>query len=158
MAPPVLDGASRGWNNMLDDDDEDDCELSGDEGDSAAPPPQQDGSGEYSATNNLLRELHTLNQHRLLFSPPPSKAFHQPMPMPYHTSQEFYPTQSNLHQPPRSLGKFPDRLESPLEKPAGAGDEMAHVLKRYEETNRLLGEVFLSRRRGLDPPTQGQAS
>lgn len=38
---------------------------------------------------------------------------------------------------------------SPPDYSRPVGDEMEHVMKRYEESNRLLGELFLSRRREL---------
>ncbi|KAF8350258.1 hypothetical protein F5887DRAFT_944519 [Amanita rubescens] len=77
---------------------------------------------EYRTANGTLRELHTLHQHRLLFSS--------------HNS----PFQSALEQSKRI----------PLEAPNI--DEQTQVKERYEETNRILGSMLLSRRRelGLD--------
>lgn len=84
--PPVLDGASRGWaqapplsiNNAEDDDEED--YISDDAVENITPnfsincsltQQQQPGNkdkAEYTSTNSFLRELHTLQQHRLLSS------------------------------------------------------------------------------------------
>ena len=82
--PPVLDGAYRGWAQApLSIDNEDDGEedyISDDEIKNIAPNSsiscqQQQQPGDkagYTSTNSFLRELHTLQQHRLLsFSPPP---------------------------------------------------------------------------------------
>lgn len=81
--PPVLDGACRGWaqaplsiNNEEDDGEED--YISDDEKENTTTncsincSQQQPGDkAGYTSTNSFLRELHTLQQHRLLFSSPP---------------------------------------------------------------------------------------
>ena len=82
--PPVLDGACRGWAqappsiNKEEDDGEEDY-ISDDENKHITPncsinsslTQQQPGDNAgYTSTNSFLRELHTLQQHRLFFSPP----------------------------------------------------------------------------------------
>lgn len=156
MAPPVLDGASRGWNALCPGDEEETYFSEDDEEDDEATTASQSGpSREYSATNNLLRELHTLNQHRLLFSPAKTPLKQSPTP---HTVS-YSPRQYDAHRHRKSELES-SHIKDPLHSQQHLkkhdvlpnGDEQTHVLKRYEDTNRLLGELFLSRRRKLDDP------
>ena len=177
--PPVLDGACRGWaqaplsiNNEEDDGEEDyisddeiktvpncsiNCSLTQQQpGDKAA----------YTSTNSFLRELHTLQQHRHLFSsplPPPSAS----------TSSFFYGANtkdaalsapySAYHSPPiKGHSNLP--LQLPIERPRVSShtsptptaklsqqqshgfpiDETHSVTEHYEGTNKyaLFTEVF----------------
>ena len=70
--PPVLDGAQRGWAKSLEDDEEEDDEYDDDDnyGNHPSPLDTQAAQSEYQTTNSMLRDLHTLHQHRLLFASP----------------------------------------------------------------------------------------
>lgn len=141
-APPLLDGASRGWSQR--DEDEEDCYISDDE-DSVAPTPLDGSAGEYSSTNTLLRELHTLNQHRLLFSPSTEKSHPPSLSPPKYLSQHSFSPESSNHIPPWSKGQISSgggvahHIQANSFYDDGAqdvGDEMVHVMKRYEGTNK----------------------
>jgi len=99
----------------------------------------------YKSTNNFLHELHTLQRHRLSFSP--SQGYPNPF-SPRHGS----PYDFN-QQPSKGM---PDAAPSSMHAPAFASDigkqhEFDSVREHYEEMNRLLGSVVLCRRRELDP-------
>ena len=113
-AAPVLDGAARGWIAQPDDEDDDEY-VSHDE----APYPALPRSEEYKCTNNMLRELHTLHQHRLLFASPP-----QPASAPTHDKWH-----APLLMPPPQKGSLP--AEIPVE-------EATRVAQQYEATNRYV--------------------
>jgi len=180
--PPVLDGAYRGWaqappvsiNNVEDDDEED--RISDDEVENIAPNfsincslTQQQSPGdkaEYASTNSFLRELHTLQQHRLLFlSPPPSvpscssnqkdaaDASNVLSYSGYHPTLN-YKGQFNLPpQPPieRSrVSPIPITKLSQQQNHTFPIDEIYSVTDHYQGTNKFLGSLFLSRKRVLD--------
>ncbi|KAG6911771.1 hypothetical protein DXG01_000017 [Tephrocybe rancida] len=144
--PPSLDGKSRGWATQGDhDEDEDEEDLSLAE--------EQDGnrttcatnSTEYKQVNNVLYELHTLHQHRVLFS-----------------SAHVSGSQSSLSQhTPESPQSTPDAHGDALafktitapypenpghdnigsasyQKPHLSHEEVYRVTQRYEDTNRSL--------------------
>ncbi|KJA25955.1 hypothetical protein HYPSUDRAFT_64182 [Hypholoma sublateritium FD-334 SS-4] len=126
-AAPELDGRARGWATQPDGDDDDEY-ISQDE----APDPALPRSEEYKSANTMLRELHTLHQHRLLFasSPQPTSS---PAADKWHVPL--------LTPPPQKCGQ-----------PGGPSvEEATRVAQQYEATNRNLGLLFLSRRRKLDP-------
>jgi hypothetical protein len=140
-APPLLDGVSRGWTQR--DEDEGGFDLD-DYEDFTAPTPQGGPSSEYSATNSLLRDLHTLNQHRLLFSSPEEKS-HRPSSS--GLKHVYYPP----HSPTQGVAPLPiskaethsmdsspriTRIDPICSSHPPVGDEMIHVMKRYEGTNR----------------------
>ena len=143
MAPPVLDGMSRGWNYVQSDDEEEyqsDDEVA--DATRAYQGLEHPSIGDYSSTNTLLRELHTLNQHRLLFSassskavlPPLHRAFPQPsLDHPFHSSSKDMVTTNPESRP---------NPASPDETGNNDGDEMEHVFKRYEGTNRCVDELM----------------
>ncbi|KAF8624832.1 hypothetical protein AX15_005715 [Amanita polypyramis BW_CC] len=102
-------------------------------------------NSEYKSANTILRELHTLHQHRLLFAESGTSFLHG----------------SLFHTP--SLSSSPPKITSPTisDHPRGTNsseietscnNEKTQVKERYEQRNRLLGSMFLSRRRelGLD--------
>lgn len=158
--PPVLDGACRGWAqslplsiNDVEDDGEEDY-ISDDEIEDIAPNfsincslthQQPADKAEYTSTNSFLRELHTLQQHRLLSSslPPPS------------TSSSFLcGSNSKDAHPPLTKGHFnlPPQLERPrdmsptpitkLSRQQSHGqpiDEIHSVTEHYEGTNKYVG-------------------
>ncbi|KIM48430.1 hypothetical protein M413DRAFT_440160 [Hebeloma cylindrosporum] len=154
--PPVLDGASRGWARPLEDpseDEEDFCSDDEVENLASSHPSQQDQSqSEYKSTNTMLRELHTLQQHRICFSSP------SPAPqttslssgLPHLTISSRSPDKGLLLQQERLRPAFPSALMEKGYKGDGiASDEVNRVTERYEGTNKFIGSLFLSRRREL---------
>ncbi|KAF9557849.1 hypothetical protein CPC08DRAFT_764298 [Agrocybe pediades] len=172
--PPVMDGTQRGWNSPSNNnsafrDDEDDYISEDDEPADSAHSAQpfdlqyqhyQQNQSEYKSANTLLRELHTLNQHRLLFSSASSPVHSSATPSHATHPSAWDTVQQPLQHPESYLNKTPllplERI-SPFDKRAGPGanelspKEAEFVTERYEQTNRLLGSLFLSRRRKLDP-------
>lgn len=168
--PPVLDGAYRGWaqapplsiNNVVDDDQEEDY-ISDDEVENIAPNfsincslTQQQSPGdkaEYASTNSFLRELHTLQQHRLLFSSPP------PSVSSCSSNQKDAADASNIlsysgYHPTLNKGQF-NLPQPPIERPRVSpapiaklsqqqshafpvDDEIYSVTDHYEGTNRYV--------------------
>jgi hypothetical protein len=165
--PPVLDGACRGWahaplfiNNEEDDGEED--YISDDEIENIAPncsinvslTQQQPGDkAGYTSTNSFLRELHTLQQHRLLFSsPPPSPSASA---SPFLCDSNSKDTAHSYHPPPiKDHSSLP--LPLPIERPQVSShmsstptgklsqqqshgfpiDEIHSVTEHYEDTNK----------------------
>lgn len=111
---PVLDGCARGWVTQPDDDDDDEY-LSADE----APHPALPRSEEYKSANTMLRELHTLHQHRLLFASSPQPAT-SPTPDKWHVP---------LLTPPPQKGGQPREISV---------EEATRVAQQYEATNRYF--------------------
>lgn len=133
-APPLLDGVSRGWAQQ---EEEDEDYAASDSEDDAATCPLDGSTGEYSSTNSLLRELHTLNQHRLLFSSPTDKSRILPLPIHHHQHSSVHGSSNPIL--PRSKGMEDGAIQAHLSPPdysRPVGDEMEHVMKRYEESNR----------------------
>jgi len=186
--PPVLDGAHRGWAQTplpisIAEDDEEDY-ISDDEIENIAPnfsnncsliQQQQPGDkAEYSSTNSFLRELHTLQQHRLLFpSPPPppsASSFSSCGSNPKDTTHSPNILSYSGHYPPLNKGHSNLSPQLPVERlrmsshmsptpfpklsqqqsPGLPIDEIHSVTEHYEDTNKFLGSLFLSRRRILD--------
>jgi len=174
---PVLDGQSRGWNRKEPDDSEEDEEdmSQDDEQEIVTIEGRKDewqaGAGEeYKSTNNLLRELHVLQQHKLMFS---NRSSSSPSPSLYSSAQSNRPSpqsQGPNGMPTKSF--VPPLSESPRTHPSDGYDskgatnqyipnvdvqaernEVQRVKERYEDTNRLLGSLFLSRRRELLGPS-----
>ncbi|KAG6334922.1 hypothetical protein ID866_4164 [Astraeus odoratus] len=129
---------------------------------SSSAAPQVDG---YRRTNNLLHELHVLHQHRLMFSPsesqcrassgvsPPSMHRHPysrgnaevPLVLPQSSHMKPSIPQSS-QRPSRPPHHIPEGQQ--CSDQAGL-HEAQSVWERYEGANRLLGSLFLSRRREL---------
>lgn len=172
--PPVLDGTYRGWAQApplsnVEDDEED--YVSDDEVEKIAPnfsincsltQQQQPGEkAEYTSTNSFLRELHTLQQHRLLFSSPPpfspsassflsggsnlkdaihssnilsEPGYHLPLTKGYFPPQLSieWPRES-LHMPPTPISKLPQQPSHGLPI-----DEINSVTEHYEGTNKYV--------------------
>lgn len=154
----MLDGQARGWGPHVPDTVDDDEEsVMGDEETDGNRHGQWQGADEYKSTNNLLHELHTLNQHRLLFSSPQQHlAGIRSSDSSRHLPNPFYPDQAQrTSERPRShidhsniqASKF-DAMTSKavFELPM---DEIQRVKGRYEDANKLLRSLFLSRRREL---------
>jgi hypothetical protein len=155
--PPVLDGQSRGWGSDPDNEDEWSDEESASQQDSTADngewKSRTDNPGDYKSTNTMLHELHTQQQHRLLFAPPPPSPL---IPGPYistlHSSRSS-PVVSEVHskstvhkkhQIPPATERPASQIKDPAFPAASTDDEgrpasMAELLRvkeRYEDTNR----------------------
>jgi len=163
--PPVLDGTARGWNTNSSSnnykhggmhrnrEDEYISEEEDDWNEDQESLPfdsqyrhHQHHQSEYKSANNLLRELHTLNQHRLLFSSSsPSSTTH---PHDMHASSAN--AMQHLQQPVTDLGRTymtlpldllqPSQKFTPIEKSTDTRElstkEVDCVTERYEHTNK----------------------
>jgi len=145
IAPPVLDGDARGWatHNRDESDGEEDVE-------SDAVPEWHDAAAtaEYKDANSFLHDLHALHQHRLMFCPAPLP-LHPPNP--YSCPLTSNPIgKSVIPQVPQRQQRHKDRITN-IPEPGGTvlDLEVVRVKERYEDTNKLLGSLFLSRRREL---------
>lgn len=151
--PPVLDGPSRGWEQPEGNDSEryDLEEYSDDElvesEQTRVDDSSRTDSAEYKSANSVLRELHTLYQHRLAFSTTspslnspagsnPRSLQSQPMSDTYNAHCEhsrFLPVipehPKGLSYPGNSVGIGNEQM---LE------NEVHRVTERYENTNRWL--------------------
>jgi len=146
--PPVLDGASRGWARPLETPSEDEEDyLSDDEIETLAssyPSQQQQSQSEYKSSNTLLRELHTLQQHRICFSSS-STAQNTALSnsLPHLTISNRHADKVPLLQQERLRPAF---LSVPIEKgyqdDGIATDEVNRVTERYEGTNKCV--LFLN--------------
>ena len=170
--PPVLDGACRGWAQapLSIDNEEDDGEedyISDDEIKNIAPNSlincqQQQQPGDkagYTSTNSFLRELHTLQQHRLLSSSPPPPPSSASSFLCGSSSKDAVHSSSNsgYHSPPIK-GHFNLPLQLPIERPRVSShmsptptaklsqqqthgfpiDEIHSVMEHYEGTNKYV--------------------
>ncbi|CAA7264704.1 unnamed protein product [Cyclocybe aegerita] len=136
--PPVLDGGARGWAQDNCNDDEED--YYSDEGDKSYPRQTMTrGNSEYAVENSKLRELHTLHQHRLLFSSSnpshygPSHA-HAPGVL---TNTSFWPDNDQLlphhHEPPHTARQmYAGEKGRPVESDYTFAKEAACVAGRYQ--------------------------
>ncbi|KAF7339663.1 hypothetical protein MSAN_02181300 [Mycena sanguinolenta] len=164
VLPPSLDGQSRHAAFPAEDDgEEDDYDV--DSSDSRNPPDVASSGSttyntEYQSANIFLHDLHALHRHRLLFSSPPS-AFIRPGPFSPPVQEK------SFLLPIVDLPRTVDKQE--LSGMQGFGiEEVDKVKERYEDTNRLrqssvcrgpfnlmlhrmLGSLFLTRRKQLDP-------
>ena len=172
--PPVLDGACRGWAQapLSIDNEEDDGEedyVSDDEIKNIVPncsidcslTQQQPGDkAGYTSTNSFLRELHTLQQHRLLFSPPPPPPSVSASPFLCGSNSKdgvHSSSYSGYYSPPIK-GHFNLPLQLPIERPRVSShmsptptaklspqqshifpiDEIHSVAEHYEGTNKYV--------------------
>ena len=147
--PPVLDGASRGWARPAEtpSDDEEDP-ISDDEAELlVSSHPSQQQQSEYKSTNTMLRELHTLQQHRICFSSS-STAQNTPLStsLPHLTISSCHPDKGLLPpQQERLRVAFPSMpIEKGYQDDGIATDEVNRVTERYEGTNKcvILSEHF----------------
>ncbi|KDR84765.1 hypothetical protein GALMADRAFT_233098 [Galerina marginata CBS 339.88] len=167
--PPVLDGASRGWASapQVADDEEDDYHSDYEEenDDAFASSCYQDhqNTSEYKSANSILRELHTLHQHRLLFSPSKPHVHATPLnsiTYPLNATQHLQPPvpmKGHMSQPGSlhtTSAYNPVSTEKGCQPQLGGtfSEEVNRVTERYESMNRRLGSLFLSRRRDLGSP------
>ncbi|KAJ7597275.1 hypothetical protein C8J56DRAFT_314471 [Mycena floridula] len=141
-APPLLDGRTRGWGDPQSAEIDSDAESTESEEEQSSSQSQGrliSPNSEYKSVNSFLNELHTLHRHRLLFS--------QPDPQ-----QTPFPSNSPLRCPKDSTAASPLKGRS-CKTAAELGDigntllETQRVSQRYEDTNKLLGSLFLSRRK-----------
>uniref|UniRef100_A0A8H7YBW7 Uncharacterized protein n=1 Tax=Psilocybe cubensis TaxID=181762 RepID=A0A8H7YBW7_PSICU len=154
--PPVLDGSHRGWatepRTSADDEDEYYSDDEEDEQESDFQRQQQQLQSEYKSTNNMLRELHTLHQHRLLFSP---QATSDTRASPL-TVIKPYQHQQLLQSPIKGLmPHLSERLQTPQQQLTSTStparidstkrthtdplsEELTRVSERYESTNRYV--------------------
>ncbi|KAL4069377.1 hypothetical protein J3A83DRAFT_4537689 [Scleroderma citrinum] len=135
-----------------------------------SPPSRADM--DYKRSNCLLHELHVLHQHRLMFSPSdhPSSTYGPPSPsicthfcfqgnadatnIPSRSSFDKLPIpqpSSPAHSAPHARTGQPYSDQAVLH-------EAQSVWERYEGTNRLLGSLFLSRRRELQEDSYSSAT
>ncbi|KAH9890907.1 hypothetical protein C8Q73DRAFT_792357 [Cubamyces lactineus] len=122
-------------------------------------------AGEYRNVNSLLHDLHAEQRHRMLFSTslPPS---HLPM---LHHAEHTYAVAASADKtvPALSRNGLPSAQDEGRKAPSSftisipSKDtamvdhvEVQRVTERYEDTNRYLGSVFLSRRRQFDTTSQ----
>jgi len=144
VIPPSPDGACPSWDPYNDNHSNEDEDYIEEQGERDANGPTY--ADEYKQVNNVLRELHTLHQHRLLFTSP-SLA---------QTPLESSSVQGqNTHHPSKNLTFSPSPKITPPYLDASAyscsedniqKNEILQVTERYGDTNRLLGSLFLSRR------------
>lgn len=143
--PPVLDGASRGWARPLGtpSDDEEDL-LSDDEVEplvASHPSQQHQQQSEYKFTNTMLRELHTLQQHRISFSSPSTTqntSLSSSLPhltiSSHHSDKELFPPQQERLRPALTSVL----MEKGYQDDGIAIDEVNRVTERYEGTNKCV--------------------
>jgi len=117
-------------------------------------------SSEYKAVNSLLRDLHALHQHRLIFSQPSLRPV---LSSPHHNRP------AAILSTPRSRSALGLELSSPSElfrqdmadatqKSLGSHEDYGeNIGGRYEGVNRVLGSLFLTRRRQLGDPESGRS-
>ncbi|KAF9036453.1 hypothetical protein BDZ89DRAFT_1061757 [Hymenopellis radicata] len=158
ILPPVLDGQARGrvWDDADDDGEEDVHDLSGEN--QWPEVPQTSFSSEYKSANSVLHDLHALNRHRMIFSNPNFNAND-----PYGCSSTYTAPQSKAVMSPILLPHYQapaldqkssqTYLDYPSPNDASSSatihNEEQKVKERYEDSNKLLRSVFLSRRREL---------
>ncbi|KAJ3998454.1 hypothetical protein F5050DRAFT_1219304 [Lentinula boryana] len=173
IQPPVLDGRMRGWGTAQDtlyetfDAGEDDGEEDIIEDDEylpgSVPSDGANPNSSYKSTNGFLHELHTLQRHRVLFSTNASIqtlnsnyfAYDSSSPQPHAYDRHLHPpgkvlfSQTNVPAAVNTLNQQESHalaLAVNYEKHCESDSARAH----YEERNRLLGSVVLSRRRELE--------
>ncbi|KAF8203284.1 hypothetical protein BJ912DRAFT_943493 [Pholiota molesta] len=161
-AAPVLDGTARGWApEQAPPDDDEEYTYSDDEQDVAHGPhpyPLQSQS-EYTSANTMLRELHTMHQHRLLFSSPSegqnSNTPLSPNPLDTTPLNRYHPpTSDKTHLPLQNEQMQSAYVSQSIDKGLHSDgllmEEAIRVAELYEGPNKYLGSLFLSRRRKLD--------
>ncbi|KIP11470.1 hypothetical protein PHLGIDRAFT_21665 [Phlebiopsis gigantea 11061_1 CR5-6] len=164
FAPSKFDSLSRDFVPPEDDDEEDEGQAG-----SSYRPVRREGvqewrqfAEEYKEENAKLHDLHAEQRHRMLFS------IHQPTGFspsitngcPAVTAQRSeggVPSRRYLHDNPTLAPSSQDHARDTHvpNAPISAKQEAEVVSRRYEETNKLLGSLFLNRRRatgdGIEP-------
>ncbi|KAG6832214.1 hypothetical protein H0H92_004179 [Tricholoma furcatifolium] len=127
-----LDGISREWTQTYDHDDEEEENITHDDDQAEGCGAREAFATEYKERNNVLRELHTLSQHRLLFA------------------SDYQNTPSSPHSNYENQDSAPYKLRTSL-RTDGTGDdlsqshssmELRRVTQRYEDTNRYDIQPF----------------
>ena len=146
--PPSLNGAERGWATTADDEEDDGEEDVYDELPSSTAPyamstsmPPEPHITHYKSTNDLLRELHVLNQHRLVFSTPTSSCH---TGLDSHTSSEQKDQYSVAYMPLAQIGaQVSYQTHGSKQDDAGQVWEEAQLVQdRYEAHNRYVTCAF----------------
>jgi hypothetical protein len=157
-APPSLDGRIRGWGQEpeLPGEDDDGEDYIDDSTEDMVPLPSTAGyahpslhaENEYKSANTVLRELHTLHQHRMLFSTPPSPGSHSTAHlMVAHTSPPLLHGPSPLRNQigkERITGAWSQHSNSTAKEKSSENDDSvleqeAHrVAERYEGLNKFV--------------------
>ncbi|KAI0670110.1 hypothetical protein C8Q78DRAFT_1080007 [Trametes maxima] len=121
-------------------------------------------AGEYRSANTLLHDLHAEHRHRMLFSSPhpfsEMPTLHHRLHNEHHhhivdvpSTDKTLPNLTNVESPSLEYQKHtPSFTVSIPSKNANVVDhvEVQRVTQRYEDTNRYLGSLFLSRRKQPD--------
>ncbi|KAF8239338.1 hypothetical protein L208DRAFT_86920 [Tricholoma matsutake] len=139
VLPPVLDGQMRGWGRS-DDEDEDEEEIEDYKEDTVDATNLDSSLSGYKSANSVLSELHTLHRRRHFSSSLPNPQLSWPQTM--CLSSQAHDKNGKFAQLRPSQSYIERRAPEPT-------DELLCVTERYEDTNRLLGSLFLSRRRQL---------
>ncbi|KDQ30564.1 hypothetical protein PLEOSDRAFT_1101552 [Pleurotus ostreatus PC15] len=160
IAPPSLDGPSRGWGGSHTtqtsdnaDDGEEDLEYE-DDHDAMCDASSTEAHlirEKYKSTNTMLSELHIQHQHRILFAPSALPTRSTPLASASEGKRINAPISSSS-LPGHSSG--PNRVDHSLRiatKSEGnkAPLEDQDVAEKYKQTNKLLGDLVLSRRRQI---------
>ncbi|KAI0034902.1 hypothetical protein K488DRAFT_83509 [Vararia minispora EC-137] len=160
VLPPSLDGQTRGWahpqspstwpsgdsdEEYVDEDDSRAYDTYGPGGVDAGPP-----TVVYKEVNHFLRNLHAEHQHRMFFA---STSFPQPLAYPSQASHDCshlaHTSQRPKHTPSQQAHTY-----IPIR--SGEDDNESQLVHhRYEHPNRLLRDLFLSRRRELSDAPPG---
>ncbi|KAJ6509302.1 hypothetical protein C8R47DRAFT_17559 [Mycena vitilis] len=153
ILPPSLDGQARRSSFGIDEDDgeEDDDEMDGRTPSGSRAPGSNVHNAEYESANTFLHDLHALHRHRLIFASP-SPPFQPEISSPLRFQHKPYLPPSLPDYP-----RIPDKQDASGMRDFGRGlpfEEVQSVKERYEDTNRLLGSLFLTRRKQLDPGPQ----
>ncbi|KIM84570.1 hypothetical protein PILCRDRAFT_818149 [Piloderma croceum F 1598] len=166
---PVLDGEKRGWGVPVPDVYEDEYDEEEEEiqeeleqsgfGGGLAVEEQWRDSGMYKSTNSFLHDLHALHQHRLIASSSSTPSSPNPLSQQQRqssSSSSFRPSSKRLRMPSFDHDLTAQRgLDGhAVEDLIPLGEERM-VKERYEDTNRLLGSLVLSRRRELQGSSGG---
>ncbi|KAJ7139896.1 hypothetical protein C8R44DRAFT_765698 [Mycena epipterygia] len=147
ILPPSLDGQSRHsmFRTYEDDGEEDDDEVEERSPPSFGPPGSTVQNTQYESANTFLHDLHALHRHRLIFTSPPLQHL-ELSPTPYRHDKSYVP-------PIPDYPRAPDKNDSSGMQDFGCEppfEEVQSVKDRYEDANRLLGSLFLTRRKQLD--------
>ncbi|KAJ4476753.1 hypothetical protein J3R30DRAFT_3488654 [Lentinula aciculospora] len=171
VQPPVLDGQKRGWATSQDilyetfDDVEDDGEEDIVDDDepylTLGASHSSDLNSPYKSANGFLHELHTLHRHRLSLSHNSlSQLSSSNYPADESSSNQPHAYNQHLFPPGKGLPPLitpthvPSQQRSyelsPSTSNIGKQHETNSIKGHYEENNKLLGSVVLSRRQQLE--------
>ncbi|KAF4572698.1 hypothetical protein EYR40_004223 [Pleurotus pulmonarius] len=150
-APPSLDGPSRGWGishtaetspNADDGEDDSECDEEDDEINCASNTEARLIREKYKSTNTMLSQLHSFHQERILTPSAPQLR-----------STPLAPTSEAKWTNPPIVGgvnRADARRSSKNEGNVAPLTESQDPTEKYKQTNKLLGDLVLSRRRQID--------